>query len=67
MSEFYREPISVCLHLGMWVEEETWVGPTDTARAPFQLVGMLLPIWAARTLLRHLAGLAGSSARLSLT
>lgn len=50
MSRFFREHISVCLHLGMWVEEEIWVRPRDTARAPFQLVGMLLPIWATRTL-----------------
>lgn len=31
----------MCLHLGMWVEEETWA----RSRAPFQLVWMLLPIW----------------------
>lgn len=56
----------MCLHLCMWVEEETKARTRDTTREPFQLVGMLLSIWAARTLLRHLAGLDGSSVRLSL-
>lgn len=57
MSGLFREPISLCLRLGVWVGEETCIRVRDSARAPFLLVGVLLPIQAKRTSPGTLLGL----------
>lgn len=45
MSRLFGEPVGTCLHLGVWVGEES----RDSARAPFLLVGVLLPGRTTRT------------------
>lgn len=43
-SRLLREPISLCLHLGVWMGEETCIRLRNSARAPFLLVGVPLRI-----------------------